>query len=225
MKQIRKLIFLLVTIIIIFVIVYVFFKRPNLKPVKGQLDEMDLTSYNKLMVISHPEDETVYGGVHLLSDNYVVVCASCGVNKSKDEKLQKVLNKTGDKLVKLGYPENFYLRSDLRKIKKKLKIIYNYKNWDLIVTHNPDGENDNLQHKQINDVAREVFPMDRLYYFGKYYDKKKLNKLDRETTLDRNLIKIKVNNLVKIYDDKNMIKRYKHMFPFEDWIGARSWKS
>ena len=67
--------------------------------------------------------------------------------------------------------------------------------------------------------------MDRLYYFGKYYDKKKLNKLDRETTLDRNLIKIKVNNLVKIYDDKNMIKRYKHMFPFEDWIGARSWKS
>ena len=121
MKQIRKLIFLLAIIIIIFVIVYVFFKRPNLKPVKGQLDEMDLTNYNKVMIISHPSDETIYGGVHLLSDNYVVVCASCGVNKSKDEDLEKVLNETGDKLVKLGYPENFYLSSEFKEDKKEIK--------------------------------------------------------------------------------------------------------
>ena len=92
MKQIRKLIFLLAIVIVIFIIVYVFFKRPNLKPVKGQLDDMDLTNYNKVMIISHPSDETIYGGVHLLSDNYVVVCASCGVNKNKDEDLENVLN-------------------------------------------------------------------------------------------------------------------------------------
>ncbi len=224
MKQIRKLIFLLAIVIVIFIIVYVFFKRPNLKPVKGQLDDMDLTNYNKVMIISHPSDETIYGGVHLLSDNYVVVCASCGVNKNKDEDLENVLNETGDKLVKLGYPENFYLSSDLKKIRKKLKIIANYKNWDLIVTHNPDGEDGNIQHKQIEKIVTDVFSNEMLYYFGKYYDKKELNKLDMETTLDRNLLKKKVNKLVNFYD-KNTVKKYTHMFPFEDWIGAGSWKN
>ena len=45
-----------------------------------------------------------------------------------------------------------------------------------------------------------------------------------ETTLDSDLLKTKVNKLVNFYD-KNTVKKYIHMFPFEDWIGAGSWKS
>ena len=62
-----------------------------------------------------------------------------------------------------------------------------------------------------------------LYYFGKYYTRKELDKLDKETTLDGNLISNKINNMVRKYD--GVYDDYKHILPFEDWIGANRWKN
>lgn len=88
------------------------------------------------------------------------------------------------------------------------------------VTHNPDGEYGNYQHKQINKMIQEL-GVDNLYYFGKYYDVKQLEKLDKETTLDGNYIKQKISMLKNydLYDD------YKHILPFEDWMRDNEWKS
>ena len=98
----------------------------------------------------------------------------------------------------------------------------NYKNWNEVITHNPDGEYDNYQHKQISEIVSEL-SVNNLTYFGKYYDEKELDKLDKETTLDGKLIKQKINNMVKVYD--GIYDDYKHMLPFEDWTGANKWKS
>ena len=47
--------------------------------------------------------------------------------------------------------------------------------------------------------------------------------LDKETSLNGKIIKNKINNMVKKYD--NLYDDYKHMLPFEDWIGANKWKN
>ncbi len=223
MKILRRLIYILIFLLICYYISSLFLNKANLKPVKAQLKEMDLNGFDKLMVIAHPEDETVWGGVHLLSDDYLVVCVSCGFDTKREKNMEKVLQITNDRLVKLGYSDKYLVRRHYRGVKKRLKKILKYKKWNLVVTHNPDGETGNLEHKQISEIVSNL-EIDNLYYFGEYYSKKKLAKLDKVTTLKGNLIKDKINKLIKTYHDKNL-NNYKHMFPFEDWISRENYKA
>ena len=221
MKRLKNIIIFLIVLVLMVFIVHAFLKKPNLMPVKGQLEKINLTNINKLMIVSHPGDESVWGGVHLLSDNYLIVCVSCGYDKKKTNDFLKVIKKSDDSVIMMGYSDKFYLNRDYKKIKKQLKYILNYKSWNEVVTHNPDGEYDNYQHKQINRILNEL-DINNLYYFGKYYSKKELNKLDMETTLNGDLIKKKID-MVKNYD--GIYDDYGHILPFEDWIGANKWES
>ena len=83
MKKVKNVIIVLIILVLMFFIVWTFLRQPNLMPVKGQLESLDLNNVNKLMIVSHPGDESVWGGAHLISDNYLVVCISCGYNKNK----------------------------------------------------------------------------------------------------------------------------------------------
>ena len=222
MKKLKNVIIVLVILVLMFFIVRAFLKQPNLMPVKGQLEDINLTNVNKLMIVSHPGDESVWGGVHLLSDNYLIVCVSCGYDKSMTKEFLNATNYSKDPVVMMGYSDKLYLKKDYRKIKKQIKYILNYKDWQEIVTHNPDGEYDNYQHKQLNQIVNDL-KVNNLYYFGKYYSKKELSKMDIETTLKGNLIKEKINNMVKNYDD--LYDDYKQMMPFEDWTEADRWEN
>ncbi len=217
MKILKRLIYIIIILGLSFFIVSSFLKRANLKPVKAQLDSLDLSNVNKLMIITHPGDETVWGGAHLLQDDYLVVCVSCGFGVINNQKIEDVLNVTNDKLVMMGYSDKYLIRRDYKKVKKSLKKILAYKQWHMVVTHNPDGEYGNLEHKQVSDIVSS-FDMDNLYYFGHYYSKKEMSKLDKVPSMKEEYIKDKTNKLIKIYNDKNLNK-YSHMFPFEGWIG------
>lgn len=222
MKKLKNIIIVAVVLILMFFIVWTFLRQPNLMPVKGQLESLDLNNVNKLMIVSHPGDESVWGGAHLISDNYLVVCVSCGYNKDKTNQFLKAMDYSKDPIIMMGYSDKFYLNRDYKKIKKQLKLILKYKNWSEVVTHNPDGEYNNYQHKQINQILNEL-DVSNLTYFGKYYSAKELDKLDMETTLDGDLIENKIRNMVKKYD--GIYDDYKHILPFEDWIGASKWKN
>ena len=221
MKRVKNVIIVIVALILMFFIVQAFLKKPNLMPVKGQIEQVDLSNIDKLMIVSHPGDESVWGGVHLLTDNYLVVCVSCGYDDDKTNDFLKVMDYSKDPVIMMGYSDKVYFNSDYKKIKKQIKYILNYKNWSEVITHNPDGEYNNYQHKQINKILKEQ-NVSNLNYFGKYYSSKELDKLDKETTLDGDLISDKIKNMVKKYD--GLYDDYKHMLPFEDWIEARSWK-
>lgn len=221
MKKFKNVIIVLIILILMFLIVVAFFKKSNLMPVKGQLEKINLSNVSKLMIVSHPGDESVWGGVHLLSDNYLVVCVSCGYDKNKTDDFLRAVQYSGDYSVMMGYSDKLYLNRNYKEIKKQLKYILHYKNWSEVITHNPDGEYNNYQHKQINKMLSEL-GASNLYYFGKYYSEKELDELDKETTLNGNLIRKKID-MVKKYD--GIYEDYKHMLPFEDWTGANKWKS
>lgn len=220
MKKLKNIIILFV-LILMFFIVFLFLKGPNLMPVKGQLEKLDLNDVDKLIIISHPGDESVFGGAHLLSDRYLVVCVSCGYDSEMTESFKKALNYSDDSSIMMGYSDKVYFGFNYRKIKKQLKFILKYKNWKEVITHNPDGEYGNYQHKQLNQILNEL-EVNNLYYFGEYYSEKELDKLDKETNLDASLIRGKIK-MVKKYD--NLYDDYSHILPFEDWIGADKWKS
>ena len=65
-----------------------------------------------LMIVAHPDDETIWGGSHLINGNYTVLCITNGNNKKRN---LLIYNRVVDKM-KVVYP--FYESVIIKKPKK-----------------------------------------------------------------------------------------------------------
>lgn len=76
--------FILISIVVVSsILIY------NYNYVSKDLSKIDLNKAKKLMIVAHPDDETLWGGAHLLEDDYLVVCITCGPNKQEQKSLLK----------------------------------------------------------------------------------------------------------------------------------------
>jgi len=178
-----------------------------------------------LMIVAHPDDETIWGGDHLLEEDYLVVCVTCGNVKVRDKEIRTVLNISEDELIKLKYP-------DLTKkgvstwegykedISADLTEIINMKNYDKIVTHNPDGEYGHSHHKMLNKIVTNIVKREnlteKLYYFAKYDHNKSINTIDNKTYRVKNYNK--KMQMVNSYKSQDyIIKDHGHAMISEKW--------
>ena len=58
-----------------------------------------------MLVSTHPDDESYWGGAHLLEDNYLVVCITNGDNSVRHKEFFNALQYSGDEGVILEYPD------------------------------------------------------------------------------------------------------------------------
>lgn len=195
------------------------------------IDHLDLDEIDKLMIVAHPDDETLWGGAELLKDDYLVVCITCGEQRNRSNEFKKVMQISNNKYIMLGIPDKTLgNRSDWKKhrstIIKHLTKIVNHKDWDLIVTHNPDGEYGHEHHKMTNEMVQNITPnKDVLYYFGRYVRPSKIKAVSGNLTkIDKKYLDVKINKMIKIYKTQEFIKsRFGHMFEFENWVKATEW--
>ena len=220
-KKLYSYIFLIVISCIISNCIYHFFHFD-----KGY-SNLDLSKVSKLMIVAHPDDEILWGGAHLIEDDYLVVCITCGKNKTRREEFIDVISKTNDQYLMLGHSDKFFgkrssWKYEYKQIYNELAHIIKMKKWDLIVTHNENGEYGHIHHKTTNkivtDIVEENGLSSSLYYFGKYYTKSKLKKVeDNLTRIDDELL-TKKKVLINIYKSQDFIKRmFGHMNPYENW--------
>ena len=191
--------------------------------------KIDLNEIDKLMIVSHPTDEILFGGSHLLEDNYLVVCITCGTDKELTHDFIDVLQKTKDKYIILGYPE---YSNDEREnwsnyktnIKEDITKIIKLKDWSTIVTHNPEGEYGSLQHKLTSQIVTSISPKKKLYYFGKYYTKKSIvNEQNKLSQINQNRLNQKIK-LIGMYKTETYIQtEFNHMYKYEEWIKYKEW--
>lgn len=207
---------------------------------KADLDKMGLQSVNKLMIVAHPDDETLWGGSHLIDSDYFVVCLTNGWHKTRVSDYKRVMSMTNDKNIILSYPDTRreYMGSSgwtydtdtlttcMTGIRKDLELIINYKNWDEIVTHNPNGEYNKFCHKAVNKLVTEQYNKTlsgktKLWYFGHYYNKGV--DIPGEQISENNL-KLK-NILIENYlpTAKGAMDAFGQMIPYENWILAENW--
>lgn len=188
-------------------------------------DEFPMKKIN-LMIVAHPDDETLWGGAHLLEEDYHVVCVTCGNVKVRDQEFIKVMELTHNSYQFLGYPDlvNGYIsnwQNEYDLIVKDLEKIIANNSWYKIVTHNPDGEYGHSHHKMISKMVTSVVPQNRLYYFGKYYTKENVPIMVK---LDRQLFDRKVNELVSVYVSQPVaVKKHYHMLEYENFISYYNW--
>lgn len=198
--------------------------------VNKDFESLDLEGYNKIMIVAHPDDDILWGGAHLIEDNFLVVCVTCGTNQIRVNEFVRLMNSVNDKYIMLGYPDKTKGERDTwddhrENIAKDLEKIFALKdNWELIVTHNPDGEYGHQHHKMTNQLVTATAPNDVLYYFGKYYSKKAISPhLGEMSPINDNLLKEK-KKLIGIYKSQDFIQTmFDHMFPYEEWVKASEW--
>ena len=197
------------------------------------LDTLELDNIDKLMIVAHPDDETLWGGHALLNDDYFVVCITNGYNSIRKDEFSKVMEKTGDKGLILDYPDKIHNnRSDWEfckdDIKADIDTILSYKTWSTIVTHNENGEYGHDHHIKLHSFVNES--CDKLnitatrYYFGNYYTRATLLKMNEDElpTVLSTSDYLKKFDLITTYTSqcKTLVK-LGHMIAFEEFIVAK----
>jgi LmbE family N-acetylglucosaminyl deacetylase len=196
------------------------------------LNQYNASQYKKLMIVAHPDDETLWGGANLFKDRYFVVCLTNGFNLKRANDFKELLKFTNNSGIILNYPDlQDNIRDDWSEVRigilKDLSKLLNYQYWDKIVTHGPDGTTGHIHHKKtckyVTQIVKKYNEYDNLYYFGKFYTKTKLPKYlpkisDEELTYKKKEIHIYKSVI------KNIFKFWYHMLPYENWILASKWK-
>lgn len=193
-----------------------------------KLNSINLDDIDNLMVVAHPDDETLWGGVHLLSDNYLVVCVTC-VDKERIEEFKNVMKASSNEYIILGYPDKTNNQRDnwntsYDGIKLDLEEIVDYKKWNTIVTHNPDGEYGHIHHMLVSEIMTNISPKDRLYYFNKYYTKEDIEIGDKSLKRITNNELMQKEELLKLYPSQgNIINNHRQTIIYERFIPYNEW--
>ena len=226
----RKITILLLLInIIILVCCMISFYYLNQNHVSKKLYNLNLKDVNNLMIIAHPDDESLWGGVHLSKSDYLVVCVTCGSDKEREKEFEKAIGEFGNKGISLNFPDvtnnkidnwskNYY------EIEKELKKIINYKDWNMIVTHNPIGEYDHIHHRMISTMVTNNSNKDKLYYFNKYYTKEELEDINycMKEINDRELYAKTI--LLNDYPSQSgVVNNHSQNIKYEKFISYKNW--
>lgn len=223
----KKIILSILLVILVIITISINFKKEENLNLRNF--EVDLSNVDNIMIVAHPDDEMIFGGSHLIDDNYLVVCITCGAVKNRVYEFQKVMDETNDKYIMLDYPDKTNGERDnwdtvYDDITKDIEKILKMKEWKTIVTHNEKGEYGHIHHKMTHNIVQSIYENnylenDNLYFFGTYYKKDKLPEV--EDTLDT----ISEENYEKknkiIYDyyisQKSVADGLAHIFKYENF--------
>ena len=147
---------------------------PSVTPKNAKILSEAFNDYQatKLMIIAHPDDELIFGGIELMNygSDYKVVCVTNPTNKDRILEFETVMEKINICSWEiLDYEDTLHPTQTY----DKLDDIINSREWKKIVTHNPVGEYGHPQHKLIHDRVKnclaETSPstIDNFYVFGK----------------------------------------------------------
>lgn len=236
LKKIKKYYILIILLIISIstIILGLITYYNNVYGVTKNIDSIKLDNVNNLMIVAHPDDEILWGGAHLIEDNYLVVCITCGTNKVRVNEFVQVMNSTKDKFIMLGYPDKTNGERDnwdnhRDSITSQLDKIISLKDWDNIVTHNPDGEYGHIHHKMTSELVTNVVDkkkLDNLYYFGHYHSKRTIGEYyDKMVPVNDRYLSTK-KKIIGLYKSQKFIQTmFDHMYSYEEWVKESEWSS
>ena len=196
---------------------------------ESELQACGIDNASKLLIVAHPDDDILWGGAHLYEKGYFVVVVTNKDNAKRSREFKNVLEASGNDGIILGFPDKSFGKKDSWShnkdgIKADLDTIINYKHWDLIVTHNKDGEYGHIHHKMTHGFVRDIYEENKyklntkLYFFGNYYNKDEIGDVaDSMERISPEALEFK-ENMLKLYpSQKNTIAMFDHMNPFEEW--------
>ena len=176
------------------------------------------------MFVAHPDDDLLWGGRHLIEDDYLVVCMTRGNDPVRSAEFKSVMEATGDKYLILSYPDKIgkdrsswsYWKKDME---ADIATVLNYKDWKQVATHNADGEYGHHHHQMTHQLVEKAYKETNcgaaFYSFGKYYVNDKIPYDLAEMPKD---LYIQKRKLAKLYaSQRTTVRKMYHMLPYEYW--------
>lgn len=178
-----------------------------------------------LMIVAHPDDESIFAGNEILNNSYHIVCITNGNNEVRKQEFEKMLEVTGNTGVMLSYPDKTNGERDdwsivKKDIEEELNSIIASREWGKIVTHNLKGEYGHIQHKKTNEIVTTLVKQqnkeDQLYYFGDYFKAK--NEAGHTKTLNKEQSKEKVKLLTVYSSQLKTVNKLQHILDYEEIV-------
>lgn len=204
-------------------------KAYDVKPLTAQQIQTvkNDTKAKKLMIVAHPDDDTIWGGAHIRSGDYFIVCITNARNDTRKAEFEKMLSITGNSGYILEYPDKVAgIRDEWTQVRDKiendLERLMTCKDWELIVTHNKEGEYGHQHHIYTHSIVTGIYDKESLkpplYNFGTYHSKKKLPEFESEMTRISDDDYSYKCELVKVYESQDYaVNKFYHMLAYEMW--------
>lgn len=123
-------------------------------------------SYDKLMIVAHPDDETIFGGAQLLLEQgWLVLCVTNGNNKVRRREFKKVMGLVKAEFEIWEYADKWNGDFDRGKLKSDLAEVLAQAPVEKVVTHSLIGEYGHNQHKVLSRLVHELVDQ-QLYVFS-----------------------------------------------------------
>ncbi len=225
----KKIIYISVLAVIFFIaLIYTrCYDAYNVTPVGNeQIESIDTDRASCLMIVAHPDDETLWGGAHLNSDDYLVVCLTNASDRIRSKEFQNAMKISNNQFLMLDYPDKVLgKRDDWKNVRSQItediEKIVSLKKWNQIVTHNPDGEYGHIHHKMTNEIVTEVYNKEPrqypLFYIGKYYKASQKDILEGLMPESKMQTEKKTEMLDCYSSQKRVVKKFSHMCDYEQW--------
>lgn len=216
-----------------------FTKKHRLKKhCRDMLAGIDLNRAKNLMLVTRPGEEALWGGGHLLEEDYLVVCMTGGAHPETAAEMDRALSASPSQSMKFAFREKnlrgksshwYFARSDIKTV---LKMLFTAKEWNKIVTHNPDGEYGNRQNKLLSTIVTQVFNKtvrkkspknDNLFYFGRYCRPAETGKPEGLAPLSETAMAAKTEMLAAYKTLSSPEADFGHMLPYENWVKHSDW--
>jgi LmbE family N-acetylglucosaminyl deacetylase len=121
---------------------------------------------SKLMIVAHPDDEVLFGGLQLLQYNWKVICITNKSNPTRKYEFEQVMHLTNSDYEMWDYLDEMYKPFLNQLLINDIKSAIT--GYDYILSHNPDGEYGHPHHIQINRILTSILNEFYVFNFGKF---------------------------------------------------------
>lgn len=186
---------------------------------------MEACKPTRLLIVAHPDDETIFAGNEILQHKTYIVCltnGNCAIRKAEFLSMLKATNNEG---IILSFPDLVNgKKSRWEDCQNEIKeTIQNYvvqTQWQYILTHNPKGEYGHIHHiltsKLVSEVVLALQLQDRLAYFAPYYSLAEASLRGKTLNAEEEEAKRK---LALLYDSqKKVVENILYLFGYEYFV-------
>lgn len=187
-------------ILIIFVIIYGFIIS---KPTSFQGNKKIIINkaYDKLIIIAHPDDETLWGYNQLKNEKgWKILCITNANNTIRVKELTDIAKHFNASLEIWNYTDNPVKYNMDPKLYIDIKKEIDKSNVKMVLTHNPLGEYGHIQHKKVSQVVLTVSK--KPTYVFSYGEKQKKGDMCDLSSLYKSQEKIFLEHCNKIPNNK-----------------------